>query len=112
MPTLTPTTSATSNKTVVAFAVLGGVAIAAMLFFGFSAKKKFGNNDMNYLTPGYWGAVDTTIYAPSETPVIEEQKPDPVTPNMMENKQEFMMDQGAVIQQDMGNKKMEGKKQY
>lgn len=89
MPTLTPTTSTTSNKTVVAFAVLGGVAIAAMVFFGFSARKKMQNVDVNYLTPGYWGAFDTTIYSSqSETPVIEEQKPDPVTPDLVEEKKD------------------------
>lgn len=80
MPTLTPTSTSTSNKTVIAFAVLGGVAVAAMVFFGFSSKRKM--NEMNYLTPGY-SVMPETLYRPlGDTPVIEEQKPRPIDPEL------------------------------
>lgn len=88
MTTLTPT----STKTVVGFAVVGGVAIAAMVFFGFYGKDTDGQKDMNYLTPGY-GSIPDEVYRPiSETPIIEEQKPRPIEPEAKDQ-------EGTVINQ-------------
>lgn len=92
MTTLTPT----STKTVVGFAVVGGVAIAAMVFFGFYGKKTDGQKDMNYLTPGY-GSIPDQVYRPiSETPIIEEQKPRPIEPEM-KNQEGTVINQADVM---------------
>ena len=75
MSAFTNTSSTISSKTIVACAVLGGLAIAAMAFFGWSSLKRQKQPSWNDLTPGYWGSMDPRAYQSSgETPVIEEQK--------------------------------------
>ncbi len=102
MPTLTPTSTSTSNKTVVAFAVLGGVAVAAMVFFGFSAKRKM--KDMNYLTPGY-AVMPETLYRPlGDTPVIEEEKPRPIDPEMKDMNGMMINDNAVMMKKEMNLK--------
>lgn len=102
MPTLTPTSTSTSNKTVVAFAVLGGVAVAAMVFFGFSAKRKM--KDMNYLTPGY-AVMPETIYRPlGDTPVIEEEKPRPIDPEVQDVNGMMINNNGAMMKKEVNLK--------
>ena len=95
MPTLSQTSTSTSSKTVVALAAVGGLAVAAMVVFGFSIKPKNGANDM--LTPGYQ-MMPETLYRPlGDTPVIEEQKPRPIEPVIKELDQKMMIKQNDMI---------------
>jgi hypothetical protein len=70
MPTLTPTATGSSTKTVVAFTLLGSVAIAAMIFFGFSAQKQ---------TPDRTSVTERQDRLQNEAPVVEEAKSIPNT---------------------------------
>ncbi len=93
MPTLSQTSTSTSSKTVVALAAVGGLAVAAMVVFGFSIKPKPGS-DM--LTPGYQ-VMPETLYRPlGDTPVIEEQKPRPIQPVIKEQDQNVMIKQNVM----------------